>query len=106
MPFSCPWLLGRIDRGPRGDDPNREEAMLRRVALSRTPWLTLAALLVAVIGCVAPQVRTQSDESAEAEAKYDVQTVGDVTDVGNADPIQVGGVGLVIDLEGTGGSAP
>jgi flagellar basal body P-ring protein FlgI len=80
--------------------------MIRRDALSRTPWLTLAALLVAVAGCVSPQVRTQSDEGAEAEVKYDVQTVGDVTDVGNADPIQVGGVGLVIDLEGTGGSAP
>ena len=68
----------------------------------------LAALLLAVVGCVTPQIRTQSEENGDGEVKYDAQTVGDVTDVDNAAsaPMQVGGVGLVIDLEGTGGSAP
>lgn len=80
--------------------------MIRCAALSRTPWLALAALLLALTGCISPQIRSQSDEGQDAEVKYDVKTVGDVTDVGNAEAIPVGGVGLVVGLEGTGGSAP
>ncbi len=35
--------------------------------------------------------------------RYGLQTVGDVTTVGNADSLPLGGVGLVVGLEGTGG---
>src|SRR5262249_28115713 len=35
--------------------------------------------------------------------RYEVKTVGDVTVVGNAEPVSVAGVGLVVGLEGTGG---
>ena len=34
---------------------------------------------------------------------YGVKTIGDVTTVGNAEPVPLGGVGLVVGLEGTGG---
>src|SRR5262245_44529507 len=66
---------------------------------------SLVAVLVGLSGCVNPQVRSQSEDDPDHE-KYDVQTVGDLTEVGNHKPIQVGGIGLVINLEGTGGSAP
>ncbi|MCI0465352.1 MAG: flagellar basal body P-ring protein FlgI [Gemmataceae bacterium] len=45
----------------------------------------------------------------EAEPKFDlkeVQTVGDVTEVGNYAPLQLSGVALVTGLDGTGGGAP
>jgi hypothetical protein len=69
--------------------------------------LTLAVVagLVAMGGCVGRQVRSQSGEDVEPE-KYDVKTVGDVTEFGNVEPVVVAGVGLVVNLEGTGGSAP
>jgi hypothetical protein len=38
-----------------------------------------------------------------ADQTYDVPTVGQRTLVGNADPVRLGGVGLVEGLEGTGG---
>ncbi len=48
------------------------------------------------------QARLQSGEESEAD-RYGLKTVGDVTTVGNADPIPLGGVGWVVGLEGTGG---
>jgi hypothetical protein len=68
--------------------------------------LGLAAAVM--LGCVNPQqARLQADDEAErANVKYDVKTVGDVSDVGQADPIPVGGVGLVTGLNGTGGETP
>jgi hypothetical protein len=67
------------------------------------PWGALAALL-GIVGCIdsQQQTRLQSGEESEAE-RYGLQTVGDVTMVGNADPTPLGGVGLVVGLEGTGG---
>src|SRR5581483_2214310 len=59
-----------------------------------------------VFGCAMPQTRLQSEDELEPEVKYDVKTIGDVTEVANADPIPVSGVGLVEGLEGTGGGAP
>src|SRR5436190_940134 len=69
-------------------------------------WL-LAAVLLGAAGCAQIQPRGQAAE--DPEAKFDLKevlTVGDVTDVANAAPLQVSGVGLVTGLDGTGGAAP
>jgi hypothetical protein len=72
------------------------------------PLGVLAALLVGLAGCTNGQIlRSQCDEEADHEVKYDVQTVGDVlSNFANADPIPVGGVGLVVGLDGTGSTPP
>jgi hypothetical protein len=73
------------------------------------PWaacLPLAALTLALAGCTNAQIRSQYPEEPEHEVKYDVQTVGDVmSSFANADPVPVGGVGLVTGLDGTGSAA-
>jgi hypothetical protein len=56
--------------------------------------------LAGLLGCTTLQTRFQSEDEVE---HYSVETVGDKTMVGNAAPIPVGGVGLVVGLEGTGG---
>lgn len=74
-------------------------------AFRLAPWGALTAALLGLIGCTAPQqqqARLQSGEESEAD-RYGLKTVGDVTTVGNADPIPLGGVGWVVGLEGTGG---
>ena len=71
-------------------------------------WLLLGmlgALLLVLAGCsMTAQSRAKIDEAPEPD--YAVATVGDKTTVGNAAPIALGGVGLVVGLEGTGGEAP
>jgi hypothetical protein len=64
----------------------------------------LAAALLALVGCAHSQTRLQSADDTDKEPE--IKTIGDVTTVGNADPIPVSGVGLVYGLEGTGGDAP
>ncbi len=64
-----------------------------------TALLSLAALL----GCTSLQSRLQSDDDTP---HYALETIRDKVTVGNAAPIPVGGVGLVIGLEGTGGDCP
>src|SRR5262245_51690293 len=64
----------------------------------------LAALLLALVGCLDPQTRLQSEDERDKEAE--VKTIGDVTSIGNAEPIAVSGVGLVTGLDGTGGGTP
>jgi hypothetical protein len=59
--------------------------------------------LVAMLGCTSLQPRLQSDDDVE---HYPVETLRDKVTVGNAMPIPVGGVGLVVGLEGTGGDCP
>jgi hypothetical protein len=59
--------------------------------------------LVGLLGCTSLQPRLQSEDEAE---HYYVDTIGDRTSVGNAAPIPVGGVGLVVGLEGSGGDCP
>lgn len=66
----------------------------------------LAGVLLALVGCAHPQTRLQSAEEAERDPLADVKTIGDVTSVANAEPVVVGGVGLVVGLNGTGGGAP
>jgi hypothetical protein len=68
-------------------------------------WL-LGAALLGLVGCAHQQTRLQSAEENERDKEPEVKTIGDVTTVGNADPIPVSGVGLVYGLEGTGGDAP
>jgi hypothetical protein len=61
--------------------------------------LTLAALL----GCTSLQTRMQADDDDD---HYPIETIRDKVTVGNAVPIPVGGIGLVVGLEGTGGDCP
>src|SRR5437588_12834389 len=69
----------------------------------RAPWWVLGAALLALVGCMhQQQARLQSDEENERD-RYGVETIGDKTVVGNAEPMPLGGVGLVVGLEGTGG---
>ncbi len=65
-----------------------------------------AGLLLGAAGCAHQQARLQSDDDGDAAGKYDVRTVGDVSQFANPDPLPVGGVGLVVGLGGTGGDAP
>src|SRR5262245_21187797 len=67
------------------------------------------ALVVTILGfagCLEPPTRLQSDEDGDREKDAHVQKIGDVTTVANADPIPVSGVGLVVNVDGTGGGAP
>ena len=83
---------------------NRRVSDHLRPALRLAPSGALTAALLGLVGCTGPQQQTrlQSGEESEAE-RYGLKTVGDVTTVGNAEPIPLGGVGLVVGLEGTGG---
>jgi hypothetical protein len=67
----------------------------------------LGILLVLPLGCAhAPETsRLQAAEETEHD-RYGVKTVGDVTAVGNAQPVRLAGVGLVVGLEGAGGDLP
>jgi len=66
----------------------------------------LASLLLGLFGCVSPPTRLRGADEPGHDKAAEVKTVGDVTTFANADPITVCGVGLVTDLEGTGGDAP
>ena len=68
-------------------------------------WPVLCCSLVFVTGCAHLPFWHPGDKKAEIE-RYEVQTIGDLTKVANAEPILVGGLGLVVGLEGTGGDAP
>src|SRR5262249_10161817 len=67
--------------------------------------IVLGMLLGTLFGCTRPQARGQREEENERD-RYPVKLVGDVASFSNADPIPVHGVGLVEDLDGTGGPAP
>jgi hypothetical protein len=74
------------------------------IAMNRL-WITGISLL-ALAGCTNALTRLQSPDETGRKTDIKVQTVGDVTQVWNADPVTVSGIGLVVDLEGTGGGAP
>jgi hypothetical protein len=69
-------------------------------------WLP-GVILFALLGCATSktQTRLQVEEETERD-RYGVKTVGDSTTVGNADGVQLVGVGVVTGLSGTGGEAP
>lgn len=62
-------------------------------------------LLALTAGCTQPQFRSQKEEESDKD-RYLVRTVGEVSTIGNAEPVVVSGVGLVEGLEGTGCPAP
>jgi hypothetical protein len=70
--------------------------------------LLLAGALCGLTGCLSsllpPQVpRLQADDEAEKPA---IRTVGDVSEFQTSGGIPVSGIGLVVELDGTGGGAP
>lgn len=74
--------------------------------MSRAMWLPGVVLLLGLTGCLGPQTHSQSAEDVERDKDLEaVRVVGDVTEVGNAAGLELSGVGLVTDLEDTGGSA-
>jgi hypothetical protein len=87
--------------------------MNRRARIARWrnigPWAVRGVLgaglltLVGLLGCTTLQTRSQSEDDSE---HYPIETIRDKAMVGNAMPMPVGGVGLVLGLEGTGGDCP
>ena len=61
------------------------------------------AQTAAPLACTSLQQRLQSDDDG---VRDHIETIRDKAAVGNAMPIPVGGVGLVVGLEGTGGDCP
>lgn len=68
----------------------------------------LPAALVLLVGCTAPQTRLQSEDDTDRarEVTAEVKTIGDLTEVSNVNAIPVLGIGLVTQLDGTGGGVP
>lgn len=79
----------------------------RRTRMAGLPAYVLGGLLAVLAGCmsVGQQARFQAADEPEKD-RYEVETVGTKTSAVNAEPIPVGGVGLVEDLDGTGGEPP
>src|SRR6516162_10261722 len=72
-------------------------------------WVGLGSLLVAAAftGCAhEPQMRLQAEDEQDTRKDHLVKTIGDVSTISNADPVRVSGIGLVVNLAGTGGGAP
>lgn len=73
--------------------------------MNQRVWL-FGAVLWGVLGCAHQQTRLQAEDEGERDKEVEVKTIGDITSVANADPVPVSGIGLVTDLDGTGGGAP
>lgn len=87
------WL---VRRGCRGLLP-----------LGAAAGLLAGALFLGLAGCQSIIPRGQAPEEPENRFDYkQIKTIGDVTDPANLTPIQVSGVGLVVNLDGTGGGPP
>jgi hypothetical protein len=58
------------------------------------------------LGCShTQQMRLQAADETDKD-RYGVKTIGDVSVFGNIEAVSVGGIGIVTDLEGTGGGTP
>ena len=70
-------------------------------------WM-IAGLLLALIGCSSAQTRGKAPDEPEPsdDILQKVNTLGDVTEVGNPVPIQISAIGLVWGLENTGAGVP
>ena len=80
---------------------SRRESLRRPLMLrGRTPLWLAGIYLFAVLGCGPQAMRGKSEDETERD-RYDLKIIRDVAMVGNADPVRVGGVGLV-----TGWTAP
>lgn len=77
----------------------------RALLAPATLWhlAAVGAAVLALAGCSKDPLRRAKAEDEPEVQRYDVPTVGDRTAVGNAQPVALGGVGLVEGLEGTGG---
>ena len=71
------------------------------VGLNRRGFLA-GALGIGVVpllsGCIKSFETIGKSADSEEKDRYGIRTVGEVTSVGNADPVPLGGVGLVTDL--------
>src|ERR1700722_1937994 len=78
-----------------------------RLPMSRHVWV-LSALLCCLVGCSTAQTRGQAADESDKEDPdiKNVQTIGEVTEVGNVSPRPVSGVSLICGLNGTGGGMP
>jgi hypothetical protein len=86
---------------------NRRVTVMGLHRLRRGPQWLPAVLLALAAGCATsgPQARLQVEDETERD-RYGVKTIGDWTTVGNANGVQLAGVGLVTGLSGTGGESP
>jgi hypothetical protein len=84
---------------------NRRHAGVRLSGLARLRLWLLAAALLGPAGCSEPLTRPQAADEPERD-RYEVQTIGAITDVGNARPTPLGGVGIVVGLDGPGEAQP
>src|SRR5258707_1015200 len=84
---------------------NRRASVVR--LLWRATFLSPALpflVLFSLCGCFSQKARLQAEDEPE-QVRYEVKTVGEVSTVGNAEPTAVGGVGLMVGLDNTGGEA-
>jgi flagellar basal body P-ring protein FlgI len=84
-----------------------QESITRSPVVAGTSglWLlgAVGAVTLVLAGCSLPTLsRGQADDESEVN-RYDIATIGERTTVANAEPVSLGGVGLITDLEGTGG---
>lgn len=77
-----------------------------RFMASRLPLLIVLAGLLTTAGCLQTQALFGPAEDSERDKDLDVRTIGEITEVANAGPLPVSGVGLVTGLSGTGHSPP
>ncbi len=91
----------------RGIGPIQESWSRLRHGYPALRCALAAGLMVLVLGCMnsKPLVRSKADDDAERD-HYQMKTIGEITQVGNTEKMPVGGVGVVVGLDGTGGEVP
>ena len=81
----------------------RSKSYMQKKSPKAIHWsmaLVLAFLSV-LPGCMHQTPRLVAEEETERD-RYGVRTLGEFCTVGNADPLPLGGIGLVVGLDGTG----
>jgi flagellar basal body P-ring protein FlgI len=73
--------------------------------MNQRVWVC-STVLLAMVGCATLQTRLQKDDDADHEKEVKVQTIGDMSVPTGTQSAMVYGVGLVVGLEGTGGTPP
>jgi hypothetical protein len=68
----------------------------------------LGLFLMGLVGCIQPFSHTvnKPEPTVEKKKEVEVKTIGKVAGMQNIDPVEVFGIGLVVNLDGTGGGAP
>jgi hypothetical protein len=95
------------EKGTRNMD-KRQTAGKTSLTLPLSFLLVAGSLCLFLIGCThTSSARLQSEDESDRDKDAEVELIRDVTaSVENAEPIPVGGIGLVVGLDGTGGGAP